>query len=57
MISKLVLKLRILPGRGIEADVIFEDGEVNQIAVQREGWHLIFDCFLSAGCSFPNRSP
>src|SRR6266487_3343162 len=35
--------------RGIEADVPFVRGKMNQIAVQSEGRHLILDCFFRVG--------
>jgi hypothetical protein len=37
--------------------VVFEGGKINQISIQRESGHLIFDGFLRIRCRFSNRSP
>src|SRR5215203_1238261 len=54
---QLILELLSLSWHGIEPDMIFVGAKMNQIAVQSEGRHLIFDGLLRAWGRFSDRRP
>src|ERR1700742_2469225 len=55
--GELVAELVEIPRGGIDADVVMERSEMDEVAVEREGRHLILDRLLRLRCGASDRGP